>query len=291
MGKFTTLSGILKDEALLMKLNVVHLCYSKNSKTIHLAISKATNHTSQNPPHEEYVTFLQSTIDTCYGPETVIAILQRLRLTTDVSVAAKCFILIHKMIKFENGYKGDDNISHRDLIYNQGGSNLKLSDLNVNSSRFTKVLFPWVQWYKQYLDCYLSNAEVLGVTPNLQEKSEDNTIEIQRVSSYTTDCIYKQIDFLVYLFEHISGKPETPTLKLNKIVVEIIDLIILDYFSVMRLIKIRLEELNERLTKTDKLISILERIENCKDGLDEFAWRRKYLVEDFWCLVMKLKDV
>lgn len=150
MGKLTTLNGILKDEASQMKLNVVHLCSSVNAKTIDLALLKATSHTSHNPPSDKYVTFLQSTIDTCYGPETVAAILHRLRLTTDACVAAKCLILLHKMIKTESGYNGEDNLrdcnSHRTLIYNQGGSNLKLNSLNGNSSRFTRELSPWVQW-------------------------------------------------------------------------------------------------------------------------------------------------
>lgn len=150
MGKLTTLSGILKDEASQMKLNVVHLCSSENAKTIDLALLKATTHTSHKPPSDKYVTFLQSTVNTCYGPDTVAAIGQRLRLTTDVCVAAKCLILLHMMIKSEYGYNGEDSLrdnnSHRTLIYNQGGSNLKLNDLNVNSSRFTRELSPWVQW-------------------------------------------------------------------------------------------------------------------------------------------------
>ncbi|CAL9244952.1 unnamed protein product [Arabidopsis halleri] len=295
MGKLTTLNGILKDEASQMKLNVVHLCSSVNAKTIDLALLKATSHTSHNPPSDKYVTFLQSTVDTCYGPETVAAILHRLRLTTDVCVAAKCLILLHKMIKAESGYNGEDSLrdsnSHRTLIYNQGGSNLKLNDLNVNSSRFTRELTPWVQWYKQYLDCYLSISEVLGVTPNIKDKTEDKRLETQRVSSYTTDCIFKQIDFLVDLFEHISDRPKTPTSKLNKIIIEMIELMVQDYFSVIKLIRIRFEELNERVAKPYELVPVLERLSNCKEGLNEFSWRSKYLIEDFWCLVSKLKDM
>ncbi|KAG7539296.1 ENTH/VHS [Arabidopsis suecica] len=295
MGKLTTLNGILKDEASQMKLNVVHLCSSVNAKTIDLALLKATSHTSHNPPSDKYVTFLQSTVDTCYGPETVSAILHRLRLTTDVCVAAKCLILLHKMIKAESGYNEEDSLrdsnSHRTLIYNQGGSNLKLNDLNVNSSRFTRELSPWVQWYKQYLDCYLSIAEVLGVTPNIKDKTEDKRLETQRVSHYTTDCIFKQIDFLVNLFEHISDRPKTPTSKLNKIIIEMIELMVQDYFSVIKLIRIRFEELNERVAKPYELVPVLERLENCKEGLNEFSWRSKYLIEDFWCLVSKLKDM
>ncbi|CAD5335910.1 unnamed protein product [Arabidopsis thaliana] len=295
MGKLATLNGILKDEASQMKLNVVHLCSSVNAKTIDLALLKATSHTSNNPPSDKYVTFLQSTIDTCYGPDIVDAILHRLRVTTDVCVAAKCLILLHKMVKSESGYNGEDslrnNINHRTLIYTQGGSNLKLNDLNVNSSRFTRELTPWVQWYKQYLDCYLSIAEVLGITPNIKEKNEDKRLETQRVSSYTMDCILKQIDFLVELFEHISDRPKAPQSKLNKIVIEMTELMVQDYFSAIRLMRIRFEELNVRVAKPNELVPVLEKLENCKEGLSEFSWRSKYLIADFWCLVSKLKDM
>ncbi|KAL9815505.1 putative clathrin assembly protein [Arabidopsis thaliana] len=274
MGKLATLNGILKDEASQMKLNVVHLCSSVNAKTIDLALLKATSHTSHNPPSDKYVTFLQSTIDTCYGPDTVDAILHRLRVTTDVCVAAKCLILLHKW-----------------LNQKVGGSNLKLNDLNVNSSRFTRELTPWVQWYKQYLDCYLSIAEVLGITPNIKEKNEDKRLETQRVSSYTMDCILKQIDFLVELFEHISDRPKAPQSKLNKIVIEMTELMVQDYFSAIRLMRIRFEELNVRVAKPNELVPVLEKLENCKEGLSEFSWRSKYLIADFWCLVSKLKDM
>ncbi|XP_010444535.1 PREDICTED: putative clathrin assembly protein At5g65370 [Camelina sativa] len=297
MGILTTLGGKLKDEASQMKLNVVHLCGSENAKTINEAILKATSHTSQNPPSDKHVTFLQSTADTCYGPDTIAAILQRLRLTTDVCVAAKCLILLHKMIKSEYVYNGEDSVrdrnnkSHRTLIYNQGGSKLKLNDLNVGSSRFTRELSPWVCWYKQYLVCYFTIAEALGVTPNIKDRSEDKRLETHRVSSYTTDCIFKQVDFLVDLFEHISDRPIAPKSKLNKIVVEMIELMVQDYFSVIRLMKIWFEELNERVAKPYELVPVLERLEMCKEGLREFSWRCKYLVEDFWCLVSKLKDM
>lgn len=144
--------------------------------------------------------------------------------------------------------------------------------------------------YKQYLDCYLAIAEVLGIIASIKEISEHKRLEIQRVSSYTTDCIFKQIDLLVELLENIIGKPETPTSKPNKIVIGVKELIAQDYFSVMRLIMIRFEELNERITKPHELVPVLVRLEKCKEGLSEFSWRCKYLVEDFWSLILKLKQ-
>ncbi|CAH2043357.1 unnamed protein product [Thlaspi arvense] len=289
MGKLTTLKGKLKDEGSQMKLNMVHLCSSENDKIIDKAIFKATTHTSHDPPSDKYVTFLQSTVDTSYGPQAVTAIVQRLCLTKDVRVAAQCLILLHKMVKSENGYREEED-SIRNLIYNQGGSNLNLNDLNEDSSSFAKELSPWVQWYKLYLDCFLFNAGVLGVTPNIKENSEEKRVEAERVASYTTDCIFEQTDFLVDVFEYISGRPETPTDKPNRIVIEMIELVVKDYFSVMRLIKIRLEELNERPDRPDEFVSVLVRLENCMEGLSEFSWRNKNSNEDFWSLVLELKD-
>ncbi|KAL0692080.1 hypothetical protein Bca4012_059260 [Brassica carinata] len=294
MGKFTTLSGILKDEASQMKLNVVHLCSSENAKTINLALLKATTHTSHKPPSDKYVNLLQSTVDTRYGPETIAAVVERLRFTTDVCVAVKCLILLHMiMSNSENGHKGEGgsvHVTNHNLIYNQGGRHLKLNELNMDSSRFTRELSPWIQWYKRYLDCYFHTAEVLGVTLNIKETSEDNRLETQRVSSYTTDCIFKQIGFSVDLFEHISARPETPTSKSNKIIIKMIELMVKDCFSVMRLIKIRFEELNTRKVKPDEMIPVLVRLEKCKESLSDFSWQRRHLVEDFWCLVLKLKQ-
>ncbi|CAA7034700.1 unnamed protein product [Microthlaspi erraticum] len=280
-----------------MKLNVVHLCSSNNDKIIDVALFKATSHTSHDPPATKYVTFLQSVVDKSYGPQAIAATVQRLRLTADVCVAAKCLILLHKMTKSsENGHNGEGssrgNYTHRALIYDQGGSNLKLNDLNVNSSRFTRELSPWVEWYKQCLDCNFVIAEELGIIPSIKEILEQKRIEIRRVSSYTTECIFKQIDLLVELLEHISRKPETPKSKPNKIVIAMKELIAQDSFSAMSLITIRFEELNvnARETKPHDLFPVLVRLEKCKDGLSEFSWRCKNLVEDFWSLVLKLRQ-
>ncbi|CAH8320436.1 unnamed protein product [Eruca vesicaria subsp. sativa] len=239
MGKFTTLRGILKDEASQMKLNMTH--------------------TSHKPPSDKYVNLLQSTIDTRYGPETIAAVVEKLRLTTDVCVAAKCLILLHKMSRSENGHKGEGSVhvTSRNLIYKQGESSIH----GFN-----------------------------GVTLNIKESSEDERLETQRVSSYRTDCIYKQIGLLVDLFENISGQPETTTSKSNKIVIKMRELMVQDCFTVMRLTKIRFEELNARKAKPDEMVLVLVRLEKCKEALSDFSWQRKYLVEDFWCLVLKLKQ-
>jgi hypothetical protein len=86
----------------------------------------------------------------------------------------------------------------------------------------------------------------------------------------------------------------------NKIVDEIRELVIQDYFTVVRLVMIRLEVLSERLIKPgiepvgdcgrNDLSLVLVRLEECKKSLSGFFWRCRRLAEDFWCLVEILKD-
>lgn len=144
--------------------------------------------------------------------------------------------------------------------------------------------------YKEYLNIYSCIAEVLGVAPNIKEKFEEKRLETQRVSSYTTDCIFKQVDFLVNLFEHISVRPETPMEKPNIIVTRMIGLMEQDYISVMRLMKIRFEELDKRTADPAEVIPVLVRLEKCRESLSEFRWRCEHLDKEFWDLVLKLKD-
>jgi len=84
----------------------------------------------------------------------------------------------------------------------------------------------------------------------------------------------------------------------NKIVDEIRELVIQDYFTVVRLVMIRLEVLSERLIKPgikpvsdsglNDLRLVLVRLEECKKSLS--VWRCRRLAEDFWCLVEILKS-
>lgn len=69
------------------------------------------------------------------------------------------------------------------------------------------------------------------------------------MSSYQTGNIIRQIDSLVSFFEHICTRPETPPLFQNKIVDEIRELVIQDYFTVVILVMVQLQVLSERLIK------------------------------------------
>lgn len=140
---------------------------------------------------------------------------------------------------------------------------------------------------------------VLGSFPNLMETSKEKAKEKDCVSSYQTGYIMRQTDSLVSFFEHICTRPETPPMYQNKIVDEIRELVIQDYFMVMRLVMVRLQVLRERLINpgfgpvgdsgSNDLSQVLVRLEECKESLSGLFWRCRRLAEDFWCLVEMLK--
>lgn len=149
------------------------------------------------------------------------------------------------------------------------------------------------------MDRLLWIPKVLGSFPNLMESSKEKAKEKDCVSSYQTGYIMRQTASLVSFFEHICTRPETPPMYQNKIVDEIRELVIQDYFMVMRLVMVRLQVLRERLIKpgfepvgdsgSDDLSLVLVRLEECKESLSGFFWRCRRLAEDFWCLVEMLK--
>lgn len=151
--------------------------------------------------------------------------------------------------------------------------------------------------YGLYLDCLSWILKVVGSFPNLTESSKEKSKEKDRVSSYQTGYIMRQTDSLVTFFEHICTRPDTPLLFRNKIVDEIRELVIQDYFTVVILVMVRLQVLNERLIEPEPvgdsslndLRLVLMRLEECKESLSGLFWRYRRLAEDFWCLVETLK--
>lgn len=131
------------------------------------------------------------------------------------------------------------------------------------------------------------------------ESSKEKSKEKDCVSSYQTGYIMRQTGSLVSFFEHICTRPDIPPLFQNKIVDEIRELVIQDYFTVVRLVMVRLQILSERLIKPgiepvsdsslNDLWLVLTRLEECKESLSGFFWRCRRLAEDFWCLVEILK--
>lgn len=141
--------------------------------------------------------------------------------------------------------------------------------------------------------------KVLGSFPNLLVNPKDKVEEKDRVSSYQTGYIIRQTDSLVSFFEHICTRPEIPPMFQNKIVDEIRELVIEDYFKIVRLVMVRLQVLFERLIKPgvkpigdlglNDFSLLLVRLVECKESLSGLFWRCRRLADDFWCLVEMLK--
>ncbi|KFK25315.1 hypothetical protein AALP_AA8G096800 [Arabis alpina] len=283
--------GKVKDKASIGKARLLHSFSSKAVKYINLALLKSTTHNPYKPPRIDYVSAVVSYSNSPHGPAAFAAALWRLRVTKNAFVATKTLIVFHKLIK-----------SSRDMFggFDRGQNNLKLNDFTDKSSKLTLELSQWVRWYALYLDRLSWISKVLGSFPSLPESSKEKAKEKDCVSSYQTKNIMRQTDSLVAFFEHICTRPEIPPLYQDKIADEIRELVIQDYFTVMRLVMVRLQVLSERLAKPgfepvggfslNDLRPVLVRLEECKESLSEFFWCSKRLAENFWCLVEKLKD-
>ncbi|CAN8299046.1 unnamed protein product [Cochlearia groenlandica] len=282
--------GKVKDKVSIGKAKLVHSFGSNAVKYIHLALLKSTTHPPHKPPNSNYVSDVVSYSNSRYSPAAFAAVMWRLRVTKDAFVATKSLIVFHKLIK-----------SSRDKFqgFDRNRNNLKLNDFSDTSSNLAIQLSRWVKWYWLYLDRLSWISKVLGSFPNLEESSKEKAKEKSLVSTYRTGYIMKQTESLLSFYEHICSRPETPPMFQNKIVDEIRELVIEDYFSVMRLVIVRLQVLSERLIKPgighvgdsglNNLHLVLVRLGECKESLCGFYWRYRRLAEDFWCFVEKLK--
>ncbi|XP_010519296.1 PREDICTED: putative clathrin assembly protein At5g10410 [Tarenaya hassleriana] len=289
MAKLKSLIGKLKDKASEGKAGMVH-ALRPNTRSLHLALLKSTTHNCTKPPADDCVAAVISYSGSRrYAPATVSAVLSRLQDTRDACVAAKSLIILHKIIKPDHNLNREFYIKDHHFIYSEGRNNLKINNFRDHSSHLTLELSPWIRWYVRYLDCLSSAYRVLGYFPNFTSYSKERAVEKNRVSSYKTGYLVHQTGFVVSFFECICQRPENPALYQNKIVDGIRELVAQDYFSVMPLVMVRLEVLNERLTKpdlgytgSDELGPVLVRLEQTKEKMIGFSWRCKVLVEDFW---------
>ncbi|CAF2353139.1 hypothetical protein HID58_039420 [Brassica napus] len=280
--------GKVKDKASICKASLFYSFSSKSVKYIHLALLKSTTHTSHKPPDSNYISDVVSYSNGRHAPVAFGAVMWRLQVTKNAFVAIKSLIVFHILIK-SSRYKFEG--------LDRGRNSLKLNDFSDLSSNLTIELSPWIIWYGRYLDSLSWILKVVGSFPNLMESSKEKSKEKDCVSSYQTGYIMRQTDSLVTFLEHICTRPDTPLLFQNKIVDEIRELVIQDYFTVVILVMIRLQVLNERLTKPEPvgdsslndLRLVLMRLEECKESLRGFFWRYRRLAEDFWCLVETLK--
>lgn len=145
MGRITKLRdiiGIIKDKVSQSKAAIIS---KPKTLSLHLALLRATSHdpfTQPNPKHiSTLLSFGQSSRATVAA--VIEALMDRLQSTHDSSVAIKCLIIVHHIIK-HGSFILLDQLS---VYPSTGGRNyLKLSNFRDNTTPLTWELSSWVRW-------------------------------------------------------------------------------------------------------------------------------------------------
>ncbi|KAF5738016.1 putative ENTH/ANTH/VHS superfamily protein [Tripterygium wilfordii] len=294
MGRITNLRefiGIIKDKASQSKAAV--LSNPKNI-TLRLAILRATTHDPFNPPNQKHLNTLLS-----YGHSSrataaaaIEALMDRLQTTRDSSVALKCLITVHHIIK-HGSFILQDQLS---VYPSAGGRNyLKLSNFRDHTSPLTWELSSWVRWYALYLEHLLSTSRILGFFLCSTSSTIEKDKEEEKVSSLTNTDLLRELNSLVSLLEEICKRPELLHIHGNKLVDEVMGLVGEDYLSSINEVWVRVNEVSQRLSclsfgESVELACGLKRLEDCKEKLFVLSTRKKALIETLWVLIVEMKD-
>jgi len=290
--KVRDIIGLIKDKASQSKAALL----SKPRKlSLQLALLRATTHDPFNPPNDKHIATILSFGHSSRATAAVAieALMDRLQSTRESSVALKCLITIHHVIK-HGSFILQDQLS---VYPSNGGRNyLKLSNFRDDSSPITWELSSWVRWYAQYIETLLSTSRVLG----LFLASSLNTIEREKheetISALMNEDLFKETVSLVGLMEEICKRPDSLHVKGNNLVDEIMGFVGEDYFSATNEASIRVSEFRERLNglsfgESVELACALKRLENCRERLLELSTGKKTtLIDCFWNLISEIKD-
>ncbi|KAJ8765552.1 hypothetical protein K2173_014674 [Erythroxylum novogranatense] len=293
MGRLTNLRdiiGMIKDKASQGKATL-----TSNPKTpsLHLALLKATTHDPSTLPHPKHIATLLSFghSSRATAAAAIEAIMDRLQSTQDCSVAVKCLINIHHIIR-DGSFILQDQLS---VYPSTGGRNyLKLSNFRDNATPITWELSSWVRWYARYLEHLLSASRVLGFFLCSNSSTSEKDKEEGKVSELTNSDLLKDIDSLVGLLEEICQRPGCLHLQNNTLVGEITNMVGEDHLSAINDLLIRVNEFHERLSclsfgNSVELACILKRLDTCKEGIVDLPIRKRDFAESLWCVVSEMK--
>ncbi|KAJ8771201.1 hypothetical protein K2173_025954 [Erythroxylum novogranatense] len=294
MGRLTNLRriiGLIKDKASQGKATLIS---NPETLSLHLALLRATTHDCSAPPHPKYITTLLS-----FGHSTrhtaaaaVEALMDRLQSTRDSSVAIKCLITIHHIVR-DGSFIIQDQLS---VYPSTGGRNyLKLSNFRDIASPLTWELSSWVRWYARYIEHVLSTSRVSGFFLCSASSTSEKDKEEGRVLALMNSDLLREIDSLVGLLEEICQRPDGLHLQNKSLVGEITNMVGEDYLSAINDILIRLSEFNERLGclsfgDSVELACVLKRLENCKEHISDLSIRKRALTESLWCLGSEMRS-
>ncbi|XP_065876416.1 putative clathrin assembly protein At4g40080 [Euphorbia lathyris] len=287
------LIGIVKDKASQSKAAIVS---KPKTLSLHLSLLRSTTHHPFSPPHPKFITTFLS-----YGHSSratasaaIHALMDRLHSTHNSSVAIKCLVIVHHIIK-HGTFILQDQLS---VYPSTGGRNyLKLSSFKDNKTPITWELSSWVRWYARYLEQLISTSRVLGFflcsRSNTAEKGEEE--EEDKVSALTNSDLMKEIDSLSKLMEDICKRPEILHMQGNELLKQIIFLVGEDYLSSTNEIATRVGEFRQRLSclsfsDSVELVCVLKRLEDCKERLLALTTGKKELIEGVWKLISEMKN-
>ncbi|XP_059630282.1 putative clathrin assembly protein At4g40080 [Cornus florida] len=282
--KLRGLLGILKDNASLIKSI---LSIKRTTCSIHVAVLRATTHSSSPPPDHRVTAVLslgngsRATACTC-----VAAIMDRLHRSHTAWVSLKCLVVLHSIIT-----RGSFILKDQFSFYpSAGGSNyLNLSQFRDTTDAETWGLSSWVRWYASVLERNLMTSRVLGSYFCCSSVKTDRLKDSHDVISSMDSHLLKEMDALVGMVEEICRAPESLHYQRNDLVYEVLRLVVEDYGSTQYQILIRLTEFGDRVSglssgELAELGLCLKRLEECRERLVELFVNRKRN-DAFWDLI------
>lgn len=116
-----------------------------------------------------------------------------------------------------------------------------------------------------------------------------------RISSFLNVDLIRELDSLIVLIEEICKVPDNMAAEGEKLVKEIMGLLLSDYLSSVNEILLRLGEFNERLSSLSfgdsvELVCGLKRLQDCRERLSVLYVVNKPSIEMMWGSVQELKD-
>ncbi|XP_043708358.1 putative clathrin assembly protein At4g40080 [Telopea speciosissima] len=281
-GSFRDLMGVLKDTASLSKAALL----SKPSTVgLQVAVLRATTHEPSNPPNEKQITALLSFghSSRLIASACIDALMGRLHQTRNSTVALKCLITIHHIIR-----RGSFILQDQLSIYpSTGGRNyLNLSNFRDNASPESWELSSWVRWYATFLEQLLLTSRVLGF---LFSSDSDKAEDRNKITALLNYDLLKEVGALVSVVEEICRAPESLFAHGNGLVHEVISLVGEDYRSAQKEISLQIDELRQRVNsftfeEAMDLVRLLKRLENCREKVIGFLFMNKKntMVDVFW---------
>ncbi|KAK3042937.1 hypothetical protein RJ639_001013 [Escallonia herrerae] len=215
-----------------------------------------------------------------------------LHRTGDASVALKCLLTIHHVIR-RGPFILQDQLS---IFPASGGQNhLKLSAFHDGATPATWALSTWVRWFGRYLETLLSASRTLGFFLTSSSWTVEREKVEETISSIMNPDLIRDVDSLMRVIKEMCKAPDSLLLEGNKLLYEIMGLMGGDYLSAVNEVLLRLGEFKERLSclsfgDSVELACCLNRLEDCKDRLLVLFTIKRPSIELLWGMTGELVD-